>query len=173
MNIEYVADVKQLNKYSEAFDDIDDVVKTAVELAVADASPSALQAARNTPRPSVHPFVWSYDPIKQAKARRWYFAAIKRGEINTNGQRYVRSGKFGRSFDTGVQDHGDSIDAVFGSDFDKSSYVVGNADESIKQIPGHDTTGWQKFAIPAEQFEDDVVKGVQKELPNVFEKRVK
>lgn len=172
MNIQYDANTEQLNKYVAVFGDIQDVVTTAVELAVADASPSALQAARATPRPAVHPFRWSYDPQKNAKARRYYHAAIARGEIRTDGSRYIRSGRHGKSFDTGVRETNNGVEAVFGSDFDKASYVVGNEDGSIKQIPGHDRTGWTPFQQPAEQFVDDVVKGVDKEIPNVFTKRV-
>ncbi|MEL6527872.1 MAG: hypothetical protein AAFQ07_19400 [Chloroflexota bacterium] len=148
------------------------LVRASVEIATANASNDALRAVQRTPRPSVHPFRWSLDSNANARARRWYFAAVARGEIRTDGTRYVRSGDLGKSFDVFVEERSNSIDAVFGSDFDKASYVTGNADGSVSQIPGHARTGWFEFNEPAQQFVTDVVAGVQRELPNQFEKAV-
>ena len=166
-----VADTAVLKRLTKTVDDIPAILAGVVELAVSEASDPALDAMQATPRPSVHPFVWSLNPEKQQRARRYYFAAIARGEIPTDGTRYRRSGRYGKSFDAGVQEHKDSIDAVLGSDFDKASYVAGNEDSSIKQIPGHVKTGWQAFRPIAASWSDDVVQVVQRELPGAIQER--
>lgn len=170
--IVYDLNPEKFEKAAKLFDDPYEMLAAVIEQSTADAAQPALAAAQSTPRPSVHPFRWSYDPEADKRARNYYFAAVARGEIPTDGTRYLRSGRLGKSFDVGVQELNNSIDAVFGTKFDKASFVVGNDDGSIKQIPGHEKTGWYRFAIPAQQFTDDVVQGVERELPGVIEKRI-
>lgn len=171
--IQYDFDTDKLNQLASVFQDPRQLVSAVVEQATADSANSALSAVQSYPRPSVHPFRWSYDPAKQDRARRWYFAAIKRGEISTDGTRYKRTNKFKQSWDVGVQESASSIDAVLGSDFEKASYVVGDDTGNIGQVPGHDRTGWYDFQQPAEQFQDDIIREVEKALPDVIERKVK
>ncbi|MGB1288002.1 MAG: hypothetical protein ACPG7F_15805 [Aggregatilineales bacterium] len=167
-----VADDKAFKKLDTAINSIPEILAGVVEFAVSEASDPALSALQATPRPSVHPFIWSLNPEKQRRAQRYYFAAIARGEIPTDGTRYRRSGRYGKSFDAGVKETKDSVDAVLGSDFDKASYVAGNEDGSIKQIPGHVKTGWQAFRPIATSWADDVVQVVQRELPGAIQRKV-
>lgn len=170
--IDYDANPRAFDKYIKLFNEPQIVIETALELAIAKTAQPAIDSIGNAPRPAVHPFRWSLDPQKQAKARRWYFAAIKRGEINTNGSHYVRSGKYKKSFNVAVQPSSDGIDAVFGSNFNKASFIAGNEDRTLKQIPGHETTGWNEFAPVADKWVDDTLQALEQELPGIIKKRV-
>lgn len=170
--VDYDIDTKQLDALARVFADVRDIVASTIEQVTADVAPSILDVARNYPRPAVHPFVWSNDPIANRRAQRYYHAAIARGEISTNGSRYVRTNKFANGFDVRVEESSNSTDAVLGNNFDKSTYIVGSADGSVNQIVGHDRTGWNPFRNVAQQFENDIVQGVDRALPNAIEKRI-
>lgn len=167
-----VGDLEPFNDILNTIENAEDILASVVEGAIAEVSQSYLAELAEYPRPSVHPFRWSYDDAANERARRWYFAAIRRGEIPTDGTRYKRSGRFGKSWDSVVQETGDSVDAVLGTKFDKASYVVGNADGTLNQIPGHKRTGWYEFQPIGERWADDVVRVVRREFPGEIERRL-
>lgn len=90
------------------------------------------------PGPSVHPFVWSYNKAANDRARRWWFMAIDKGLVRTDGVRYVRSGELGESWEM-IYDASNGTITFFNS-ADGAGYVIGD-----RQIPGHRRTGWQQI----------------------------
>lgn len=90
------------------------------------------------PQPTL-PFKWSFDPIANARARRWYFAnKVPRGSA---GGRYQRSGALGKNYDMefDFDFEGDTIfyltNATPGAE-----YVVGE-----RQVPSHERSGWEQL----------------------------
>lgn len=159
-------DFSQLNI---AIDITPEILHDVVQEGIVETSGAILQQSSEYPRPAVHPFVWSFDPQANARARRWYFAAIARGEISTDGQRYVRTGQFGESFDIVAERQGDDTEAMFGSGFNAASYVVGNASGSVQQIPGHAITGWYQFNVLADVWALELIEFVDIRFALAFE----
>lgn len=90
------------------------------------------------------PFVWSYDPAAQARARRWYFAnMVPKG---SKGGRYQRTGKMEEA--TNVRFVTDDLGGYFlvENDADGASFVLGE-----RQVPSHYATGWQRIDEVVEQ----------------------
>lgn len=169
--IQYVSNHNQiLNDLASAVDASSDLLFEAVQFSVERTKNPFLAAAKGTPRQAVHPFVWSNDPAANERARRWYFAAIKRGDIPTDGTRYIRSGKFGNSFDIVAMRDGDDVIATFGSSASAASYIVGNADGSLQQIPGHRRTGWYEFDLLAEVWAEERIRETAERLAVLVEK---
>jgi hypothetical protein len=72
-------------------------------------------------------FVWSFNRAANLRARRWWFAAIKRGEVNTDGRHYVRSGTIPNSWQTEIALSGDTILLTIFNPAPGSEYVYGSA----------------------------------------------
>ena len=93
-------------------------------------------------------FIWSPDPAADARARRYYFAAIRRGEIATDGEHYIRTGGYGESWQMTFGNSGSAFVIRIFSTMPGSIYVGGSLNQrSVNearewQIPGHTTTGW-------------------------------
>jgi hypothetical protein len=107
---------------------------------------------RKTPsRFPAHPFIWSFDQAKQARARRWWFAAIAGKipgvRIDTAGGRYRRTGRGPKSikifFD---RPEGTITVEIPGSGF--GLYTVGP-----RQVPSHARTGWPRVDKELEKAE--------------------
>lgn len=90
---------------------------------------------------------WSPDKRKNVRARAWYFAAIARGEIKTDGSHYLRSGKLGQGYQVTVVIRGTEtfVEIRNKSDRKRHLYTKGR-----RQVPGHRLTGWDK--------DDEIVK---------------
>lgn len=95
-------------------------------------------------------FVWSFDPAKNARARRWFFANYPDG--------YTRTGAMAAAWESEISfDNGETTIGVR-NDTDGASRVYGS--EQFSQVPGHATTGWIPVAETIEeigaQLEQDV-----------------
>lgn len=100
-------------------------------------SKSAILAKLHTAPEAVPdlPFIWSYDPAKQARARRWYFAnMVPKG---STGGRYQRTGALERAWKIAVRvtPEGGAVEVSNASP--GAIYVVGDY-----QVPSHYLTGW-------------------------------
>lgn len=81
------------------------------------------------------PFVWSFDPVKNARARRWYFA--NKVDRNTPGGRYQRTGGLAEAWKTTTLITDDSGSVTIDNPVDGAVYVVGDY-----IVPSHEKTGW-------------------------------
>lgn len=77
-------------------------------------------------------FVWSQDPVRNAKARRWFFAHYPNG--------YERTGQLGRAWKVALSVTVAGFSIGIGNPAKAASYVYGSEDTA--QVPGHITTGW-------------------------------
>jgi hypothetical protein len=76
------------------------------------------------------PFVWSLDPAKNARARRWYFA--NKVPYGSEGGRYPRTGDLLDGFDILVNvDEGTGVFTIT-NDVPGAEFVIG-----FKQVPSH------------------------------------
>lgn len=97
------------------------------------------------------PFVWSYDPVKQARARRWYFAnKVPKG---SRGGRYQRTGKLAQSWNVVATNSDFSGILAVNNDDPAAIYVQGDY-----QAPSHYLTGWENV--------NDVVSEYQVQATN-------
>lgn len=110
---------------------------------------------RPIPLPT-HPFRWSRTPAKQARARRWWFAAVRDGRVPTANGRYQRSGLLQRSWDLESR-----IEAYFGAISIRNTrpgaeFVVGTW-----QVPSHERSGYPRIdrlaAVSGERLTNEVI----------------
>lgn len=82
------------------------------------------------------PFIWSLDPIANARARAYYFAVIVPQHPSDTG-RYERTGELLRGLQiTAVKDsEGDLI--LVSTDYEGAPFVIGE-----QQVPSHSETPW-------------------------------
>lgn len=86
------------------------------------------------------PFLWSFDPAANARARRWFFANYPEG--------YTRSGNFGRAWEITVAVKQAEVMLSVSNPTPGTRYIVGDFANGAGQIPGHRRTGWP-LAAPA------------------------
>lgn len=106
--------------------------------------PAVMQAAIAplTTEPSAPslPFVWSYDPIKQRKAARWYFKnKVKRGG---GPGRYVRTHDLVNRWQTTGRRTQGGAEIVTENDMPNLEYVQGP-----QQVPSHTDSGWDRYEV--------------------------
>lgn len=85
-------------------------------------------------------FIWSRNREKQARARRWWFAAIRKGIVPTANGRYARTGLLQRSWKLESR-----IESYFGAISISNSrkgaeFVVGTW-----QVPSHEANGYPRI----------------------------
>ena len=87
------------------------------------------------------PFVWSRDPKKNARARRWWFAN-KRGI-------YQRTGALGRAWQSSVtySPAEAQITVSVSNPAPGASYVFGAVEFGYAQVPSHAATGWVNIGV--------------------------
>lgn len=115
----------------------DDLLDVAVEIVE-----PALPDIFNTAHPRSGKWGgWSTDPAADNRARRWWFANIRAGNIPTNGRNYARQGKppYGARVD--VDRDGDSIFLSITMPR-KMRFPFGDILNGRGQNPGHADTGW-------------------------------
>lgn len=104
------------------------------------------------PRQPDLPFIWSYDPEKQARARRWYFANKVKGRGRG---RYVRTHQLVNNWKvTAARTQNGAILAV-SNDTPGLDYVQGP-----RQVPSHRDSGWAQYddvLLKAEVYANDLV----------------
>lgn len=89
------------------------------------------------PRTPTLPFVWSYDPVKQARARRWYFANKVKGN---RGGRYVRTHALVNNWKVVGAASKDGAILTVSNDTPGLDYVQGP-----RQVPSHHDSGWAQY----------------------------
>ncbi len=107
-------------------------------------TPHLLSELKHEPATVKHPFVWSYDPVKNARARRWWFANNPVGG-------YKRTGALSRSWKITFVRGKQSISMRVTNNRKGASYVVGSLNGKLGQVPGHKTSGWP-LAAPTISF---------------------
>ena len=88
-------------------------------------------------------FIWSLNRAANARARRWWFANLREGNIPTDGQHYLRSGVIPDSWQTEIAIDGDAVTLTIFNPAPGSERVYGSPE--ITQVPGHATTGWTNY----------------------------
>jgi hypothetical protein len=104
------------------------------------------------PRAPSLPFVWSNDPVKNAKARRWYFANKVKGK---GGGRYVRTHGLVNNWKVEAAATGSGAILTVSNSTPGLDYVQGP-----KQVPSHHDSGWAQYddvLLKAEQKANDIV----------------
>jgi hypothetical protein len=134
-------------------------VGVTVQKALTDSQRPLVQALANYPRPAVLPFQFA-----TPKSRRYYFWMISQGMVNTDGQRYIRSNRYKRSWETNVTSGKGVYTLELSNRWKASKFVGGDltfdkAKAERAQVAGHRRTGWQLSSQVAEaQFEDTIGK---------------
>lgn len=111
-----------------------------------------LKPLTTEPRNPDLPFIWSTDPVKQGRARRWYFANKVRGRT---GGRYVRTHQLVRNWKTTVGKLRDGTVINVSNDTPGLDYVQGPL-----QVPSHRDSGWAQYddvLLRAEQKANDTL----------------
>lgn len=111
-----------------------------------------LKPLTTEPRQPDLPFIWSYDPIKQARARRWYFANKVQGR---GGGRYVRTHQLVNNWKVTAGSLKNGTVIAVSNDTPGLDYVQGP-----RQVPSHERSGWAQYddiLLKAEQKANDVI----------------
>lgn len=102
------------------------------------------------------PFVWSLDPTKQARARRWYFAnKVPKG---SQGGRYQRTGALERGWDTPVVTNANGGEIRLVNNTPGAIYVQGEL-----QVPSHTATGWATDQDIVEKYRTQLADDISEE----------
>ncbi len=88
-------------------------------------------------------FVWSFNRGANKRARGWWFWQLSLGNINTDGEHYIRSNVIPNSWQTEIAVEGDEIALTIFNPAEGSEHVYGS--EDTPQVPGHATTGWINY----------------------------
>jgi hypothetical protein len=104
------------------------------------------------PRNPDLPFVWSNDPVKQARARRWYFANKVKGR---GGGRYVRTHALVNNWRVTAGGSATGSIVTVSNDTPGLEYVQGN-----RQVPSHKDSGWAQY--------DDVLLKAEKKANDLL-----
>lgn len=94
------------------------------------------------PNRAVHPFVWSPNPVKNARGRRKYFALIRAGEIRVDSYGYIRTHKLRDGYSVRMFINGlETFIEVRNKENRAYRWTKGK-----QQIIGHAVTGWKPDA---------------------------
>lgn len=129
--------------------------------------------AENTPparTPSSPTFVWSRNKAANARARRWWFANIKKGNIRTDGHNYIRSGKLQQAWTIRAIVQQGKATITVENPSRGASYVYG--DENRAQIPGHATTGWPSVNRQVAAKRKRLDTAIEKAADSILERAV-
>jgi hypothetical protein len=140
--------------YNLAFDD--DVIKTVVsdlveaprrlQIEVRDTVYAQLEKdiapLKQEPAQPDYPFIWSHDPKKQAKARAWWFAYLKRtGNLNKDGGRYQRTHGLSQGWQIDINTFRASIMITISNPASRAVKWV----QSVFQVVSHKRSGWVQY----------------------------
>lgn len=122
------------------------LMNTAFKLEVRRFRPVLLEKLQFEPEQPEHPFIWSFDPAAQARARRWWFWAVKAGVVPTENGRYKRSGRriAGWKLITDYTDEGGVLRVE--NKEPGVEYVYGE-----RQVPSHSASGWPYAELVLEE----------------------
>ena len=105
-----------------------------------------LAPLKTEPRLPTLPFIWSNDPVKQNRARRWYFANKVKGRV---GGRHIRTHALIRKWKVVAGSLSGGSVITVSNDMPGLDYVQGPL-----QVPSHRDSGWVQY--------DDVLLKVEK-----------
>jgi hypothetical protein len=124
-------------------------------------------------RAATLPFVWSRNKTKNEKARRYYFAAIKRGEIQTSGGRYVRTGAYGKSWTATSRKDGTRRIITVSTSYPVAKFIGGSFSRNRDfQIPGHKTTGWPRSVETVDFYLEAAEEEARNQFNRVIDERL-
>lgn len=131
----------------------DDVFAGTAQEAFDDVQPAFLSELTFTPGPSKNalnsdePFRWSNDPVKNEKARGWWFANFPNGR--------ERTGEMNANWDVLLERVGRAYELIVSNPISYLKRVVGSFDQNRDwQIPGHKRTGWRPVRETVSTFFD-------------------
>ena len=107
---------------------------------------TVLRVMGEYPNNARHPFKFATE-----KSRRYYFWLIKQGSVTTDGSRYIRSGRLGKSWSFEVKTNRQGVALVVATSAKMARYVGGTMAISKpslarrSQVAGHRNTGWQAW----------------------------
>lgn len=107
---------------------------------------------RTEPRQPSLPFIWSYDPVKQRKAARYYFKNKVRGRV---GGRHVRTHELVRNWKVVAGRLRNGAVMTVSNNTPGLDYVQGP-----KQVPSHADSGWAQYdevLLRAERHANDIM----------------
>lgn len=93
------------------------------------------------------PFIWSYDPEAQARARRWVYANL----VRPGRTRYERTGGLVRNYKTRINLSDDAGLINIENDTPGGVWVIGEL-----QVPSHFLTGWETIDETARRFREEL-----------------
>jgi hypothetical protein len=107
-----------------------------------------LERLRAIPKQPTHPFIWSFNAARQARARRWWFKAVRDGRVQTDGERYVRSGALSEGWEVEYATSDDGGIFSVRNSVPGAEYVYGP-----RQVPSHAESGWPNADVEILEFE--------------------
>lgn len=133
--------------------------------------PDFLEELRYTPGASLNglnsdqPFVWSTDPAKNAKARRWWFANFPNGR--------ERTGALNEAMSVALERVGKALELIVSNSVAYAKWVVSTFDQRRNyQIPGHARTGWRRMQDTSitffDRFEREFRKRFRETIPRLW-----
>lgn len=129
-----------------------ETIRIFAEKTVPNLIQKSLTPLTTEPKEPTLPFVWSFDPIKQRRAQRWYFANKVKGR---GGGRYVRTHQLVNNWKvTGGRFQDGSVITIT-NDTPGLDYVQGP-----RQVPSHTQSGWAQY--------DDVILKAEKQANDVL-----
>lgn len=127
-------------------------IKTYMEKTVPAIIRKDLTPIVTEPRAPSLPFVWSYDPVKNRRAQRWYFKNKAKGD---KGGRYVRTHGLINNWKVTTGGTGDGAILTISNDTLGLEYVQG-----ARQVPSHHDSGWAQYddvILKAEEHANDLI----------------
>jgi hypothetical protein len=116
-----------------------------------------IQPLKEEPPPPDYPFIWSNDPQKQARARAWWFANLKK-KGDSSGGRYQRTHGLSRGWLIDINTFRASIMISVYNAADRAVKWT----QSVFQVPSHKRSGWA-------QYEDVLLKAEEKAQNNIID----
>lgn len=122
------------------------LMKNASKIAVRRERPRFLKALQRAVNLPTHPFIWSRNKAAQARARRWWFRAVRTGQVPTEGGRYRRTGELVKAWKLVTEYSADGVTIKATNSRPGARFVVGD-----RQVPSHIRSGHPQIAVEAEK----------------------
>lgn len=110
------------------------------------------------------PFIWSFNPVKQALARRWWWANYPNGK--------ERSGLLGRLWLGEITYQDNTLATRVSNPSKAASYVYGSEQFNFEQVPGHARTGWLNSGNTAADVLLEVAIEIDKRLDETIDQEL-
>jgi len=148
---------QEVKDFVEAYPDL---LQSATEKRFdANIRPHLQRELAHEPRPAVRPW-----PFVTEKSRRYYFAMVRKGVINTVNGRYVRTHNLSQGWTIRIVHSDNAIAMSTANKMRYEQWVTGK-----RQVPGHQQTGW----MLSKQTIDFWVVAAREEIPKAADDVVK